>query len=103
MHVEISKISDKSNQLEELLIEAIGPGNTALKIKAITDNRNRTISEVRKILSEHNAKMVPPGSISWMFSQDISIDESSQNELSKLFEALDNNDDVEDIASNLKD
>lgn len=99
----IKKISDKSSdQLEELSIEALGPGSIALRIKAITDSRNRTIAEVKKILSENNSKMVPPGSISWMFSQPASIEDSSvQAQIDKLFEALDDNDDVDDVVSNL--
>ena len=100
----IKKVSDKSAvQLEELSIEAIGPGGIALRIKAITDNRNRTISDMKKILSEHGSKMVPPGSISWMFNQPVSItDTDTQAKIDKLFEALDDNDDVEDVISNLE-
>lgn len=98
----INKVSDKSSQLEELSIEAIGPGGIALKIKAITDSRNRTINEIKKILSDFNSKMVQPGSISWMFSQPpVETDQATQDELTKLFEALDDQDDVEDVVSNL--
>lgn len=99
----IKKTSDKSaTQLEELSIEAIGPGNIALKIKAITDSHNRTISEIKKILTDNNVKMVPPGSISWMFNQSApTLDESAQKQLNTLFEALDDNDDVEDVVTNL--
>ena len=100
----IKKVSDKSaNQLEELSIEAIGPGGIALRIKVITDSHNRTISEIKNILSDHSSKMVPPGSIAWMFSQPkVTGDESIQDEITKLFEALDDNDDVEDVSSNLE-
>ncbi|OGM96358.1 MAG: hypothetical protein A3B86_04475 [Candidatus Yanofskybacteria bacterium RIFCSPHIGHO2_02_FULL_38_22b] len=100
----IKKASDKSaTQLEELSIEAIGPGGIALKIKAITDNRNRTIVEVKHILSENNSKLVPPGTISWMFNQKVSItDLETQNRIDKLFEALDDQNDVENVESNLK-
>jgi transcriptional/translational regulatory protein YebC/TACO1 len=98
----IKKVSDKSAvQLEELSIEAIGPGGIAMKIKAITDSRNRTISEVKNILSDNNSKMVTPGSISWMFSQPISVDGATQVQIDKLFENLDDHDDVEDVVSNL--
>ncbi|MDO8496609.1 MAG: YebC/PmpR family DNA-binding transcriptional regulator [bacterium] len=100
----INKVSDKSTQLEELSIEALGPGGIALRIKAITDSRNRTIAEIKKILSDHGSKMVPPGSISWMFNQPVTLTDSViDTELNKLFETLDNHDDVEDVASNLKE
>lgn len=99
----IRKISDKSAaQLEEILIEAIGPGGVALQIKSVTDNKNRTIAEVKKILTDHHTKMVQPGSINWMFGNPVSIDKKTQIQLDELFEALDNQDDVNDVVSNLK-
>lgn len=98
----IKKVSEKgSAQLEEIVVEAIGPGGVALRIKGVTDNKNRTISEIKKILSDHNAKMVQPGSISWMFSSPAAANEQTQQELNNLFESLDNNDDVNEVDSNL--
>lgn len=100
----INRVSDKSTQLEELSIESIGPGNIALKIRAITDSRNRTISEIKKILMDHGSKMVPPGSISWMFGQPITVEDADvKNQIDRLFESLDDQDDVEDVMSNLKE
>src|SRR3989344_3830194 len=91
----LNKARDKSGrQLEELVIEAVGPENVALRIRAITDNKNRTISEVKKILGDHNAKMVPPGSISWMFTQPVSVNETNLVEINNLLEALDDSDNV---------
>lgn len=101
----IKKVSEKSaSPLEELSLEAIGPGGVALKIRAITDNRNRTIADIKKILSEHGTKMVQPRSISWMFSQPPVVlnDSSLQNQTDKLFGALDGLDEVEDVNSNLE-
>jgi YebC/PmpR family DNA-binding regulatory protein len=99
----IKKVSDKDmTQLEELIIEALGPGGIALKIKAITDNRNRTITEIKKILGDYESKMVLPGSLSWMFNQPISIiDSINQEKLDRLLETLDDQDEVEDVISNL--
>ncbi|KKS01053.1 MAG: hypothetical protein UU54_C0012G0002 [Candidatus Yanofskybacteria bacterium GW2011_GWA2_41_22] len=102
----IKKVADKNQaQLEELSVEALGPGGIALQIKAITDNRNRTLSEIRKILSDFEAKMVQPGSIQWLFDQPpVSIENAElQNRIDKLFEALDDQDEVEDIVSNLSE
>ncbi len=101
----IKKVSDKNQaQLEELSVEAMGPNGIALRIKAITDNRNRTISEIKKILSDCEIKMVQPGSIQWLFDQPpVSIEDSDlQNRIDKLFETLDDQDDVDDVISNLK-
>lgn len=99
----IKKVSDKNQvQLEELSIEALGPGGVALKIKAITDNRNRTMAEIKKILTENNSKLVQPGSLTWMFNQPLTLNDISIHEqVNKLFEALDDQDEVEDVVSNL--
>ncbi len=99
----IKKVSEKSSaQLEEVAIDAIGPGGVALTITGVTDNKNRTISEVKKILSDHGAKMVPPGSIGWMFQNPVTVPEQAQQQLEVLFEALDNQDDVGDVVSNIR-
>lgn len=100
----IKKVSDKNQtQLEELFIEALGPGGVALKIKAITDNQNRTIAEIKKILTENNSKLVRPNSLTWMFNQPVSLSNAFiQKQIEKLFEALDDQDEVEDVISNLK-
>ena len=99
----IKKVSDKSVvELQEVVVEAIGPGGVALRIKAITDNSNRTISEIRKILVNHHVKMVPPRSIDWMFHSPITATPEIHAQLDTLFEALDNQDDVDDVTSNLQ-
>jgi len=54
------------NQLEEAEYEALGPYGTMLMIKTITDNKNRTVSEIRRILEKHGGKMADRG-ISWNF------------------------------------
>jgi len=99
----IKKASEKDGaQLEEIVVEAIGLGGVALRIKGVTDNKNRTISEIKKILSSHEAKMVQPGSIGWMFNTPVQIEEQIQQKLDGLFDALDNNEDVEDVITNLE-
>ena len=80
----------------------MGPGGFALRIEGVTDNKNRTISEIKKALSNHEAKMVQPGSISWMFGSPVQAREQTQQKIDKLLEALDNLEDVSDIISNLK-
>lgn len=56
-----------SKNLEELIIEAYGPEGVAILIEAITDNKNRTIAEIKKILSDNNAKFAGSGSVRWAF------------------------------------
>lgn len=55
--------------LEELYYEGYAPGGIALLIEATTDNRNRTNSEVRSVLSKAGGTPGEPGSVAWMFDQ----------------------------------
>lgn len=59
---------DKGVQLEELVYEAYGSGGVALIIEAITDNKNRTLSEVKNALSDNGGRMGEVGSVRWMFN-----------------------------------
>jgi YebC/PmpR family DNA-binding regulatory protein len=53
--------------IEEILYEGYGPGNVALLIKTATDNRNRTVSEVKNILVKGGGKFALSGSVTFMF------------------------------------
>lgn len=64
----ISKASEEKD-LAELLIETYGPEGVGILIEAITDNSNRTTSEIRHLLDENGAKMATPGSVLWSFEQ----------------------------------
>jgi len=102
---------DKSTQLEEITYEAYGPNGTPLIIETITDNKNRTVSEIKHILNTHNGKLAESGSVKYLFNKqgdewkpnyltDI-MDENLKSQLIKLFNALDDHDDVKDIYSNI--
>lgn len=54
---------------EELLYEAVGPAGTLLVINAVTDNRNRTAAELRKIFDKNNSQMGASGSAAWAFDE----------------------------------
>ncbi len=54
-------------KLEEMLYEAYGPAGVAILIEAITDNKNRTLAEIKHILGEHGGKLAESGSVKWMF------------------------------------
>ncbi len=54
---------------EEALYEAFGPGGVAIMIKAITDNKNRTVSEIKHLLSKGGGSFGSSGSVGWMFNQ----------------------------------
>ncbi len=73
---------------EEVTYEGYGPGGTALLIRALTDNKNRTVAEIRHFLSKYNGNLGESGCVSWIFDkkgiitiQTSSIDEDSLMEL----------------------
>ncbi len=56
-------------QLEEATYEVYGPGGVAIIVKAVTDNTNRTVAEVKAILNKQNAKLAGANAVGYMFSQ----------------------------------
>lgn len=56
-------------QMEEALYEGFGPSGVAVLVKVVTDNKNRTLAEVKHILSEHGGSLAGQGSVAWMFHQ----------------------------------
>jgi YebC/PmpR family DNA-binding regulatory protein len=56
-------------QMEELVYEGFGPGGTAVIVDVLTDNRNRTNGEVRKIFERGGGNMGGPGSVAYMFDR----------------------------------
>ncbi len=61
--------SEGSGTLEEFLFEGYGPGGIAILAEGITDNKNRSIAEFKKIISQHGGKVAEPGSVKWMFKR----------------------------------
>lgn len=55
--------------LEEILFEAYGPSGTAFLIETATDNRNRTISEIRAVLNKYDGKLAESGSVGYLFKK----------------------------------
>jgi len=58
----------EGGKIENLLLEAYGTGHIALLIEAVTDNKNRTLAEVRHILEKFGGKLAS-GSVLWMFEK----------------------------------
>ena len=54
---------------EELSYEGYGPGGIALLVEAMTDNKNRTVSEVRYVFNKYNGNLGEQGCVSWMFTR----------------------------------
>ncbi len=54
---------------EEGVLEGYGPGGVAIYIEILTDNRKRTVAEVRHCLSRHNGNLAESGSVAWIFEK----------------------------------
>jgi len=63
-------IGDNSiEQYEEIYYEGYGPGGTAIMIQTMTDNKNRTVGELRSSLTRSGGSLAENGSVGWMFDQ----------------------------------
>jgi YebC/PmpR family DNA-binding regulatory protein len=54
---------------EEIMYEGYGPGGVALLIQTLTDNKNRTVGEIRFIFGKYNGNLAAENSVAWMFSR----------------------------------
>ena len=84
---------------EEITYEAYGPGGVAILIETMTDNRNRTVAELRHLLSKNNGNLGESGSVSYLFDRKgyIVVDKEQKSE-DELFELA-----IEAGADDLKD
>ncbi|MDP3015850.1 MAG: YebC/PmpR family DNA-binding transcriptional regulator, partial [Deltaproteobacteria bacterium] len=76
---------------EDLTYEGYGPGGVAMILEVLTDNKNRTVADVRHVFSKHNGNLGETGCVSWMFEKRglIVIDKSNANEDRLIEVALD--------------
>lgn len=67
--------------LESVVFEAYGPEGIAIIIEGITDNKNRTLGEVKQILTQHGGKLASEGSVRWMFERKgcVVVDKNAQS------------------------
>ncbi len=54
---------------EEVLYEGYGPGGVAIMVEALTDNRNRTTPEIKRVFERHHCSLGVSGCVNWMFSK----------------------------------
>lgn len=83
---------------EEIIYEAYGPGGVAILIETMTDNRNRTVADLRHLLSKNNGNLGESGSVAYMFDRKgyIVVDKKQKSE-EELFEIV-----IENGAEDLK-
>src|SRR5690349_6250073 len=59
----------EGGQIEEVMFEGYGPGGAAVLVNVATDNRNRTVSEIRHVFSKNGGNLGEQGSVAWMFER----------------------------------
>jgi YebC/PmpR family DNA-binding regulatory protein len=76
---------------EEVVYEGHGPGGVAIMLQVLTDNKNRTVSEIRHLFSKHGANLGSPNSVAWMFTKKgvITVEKSQADEDTLIELALD--------------
>jgi len=69
----------EGGQIDEILFEGYGPGGAAVLVSTATDNRNRTVSEIRHALSKNGGNLGELGSVAWMFERKSQIVVDGEN------------------------
>ena len=101
----LSKSDEK--ELEQVTYEAYGPGGCAIIVEAYTDNRNRTVQELKHLFSLHGGSLANPGAAMWAFSKNaegtleamspIELSDEDSQKMAELSDALEEHDDVSEV------
>ncbi|PIU99364.1 YebC/PmpR family DNA-binding transcriptional regulator, partial [Candidatus Wolfebacteria bacterium CG03_land_8_20_14_0_80_36_15] len=82
----------------------------AILIEAISDNKNRTMAEIKRVLNENSSKLAAPGSVMWAFEKTPegwqakfkqSLEPTGLEKIKKLIEDLENQDEVQKVYINI--
>ncbi|MFZ2088250.1 MAG: YebC/PmpR family DNA-binding transcriptional regulator [Desulfobaccales bacterium] len=90
------------SNLEEVIYEGYGPDGVAIMVESLTDNKNRTVSDLRHLFTKYGGSMGEPGCVSWMFDKKgvIVFDQASVKEDELLEAALESGaEDLQDTES----
>jgi len=78
----------EGGQIDEIMFEGYGPGGAAVLVMVATDNRNRTVSEIRHVFSKNGGNLGEQGSVAWMFERKSQIliegDKATEDQLMDL-------------------
>ena len=77
--------------LAEMVLEGYGPNGVAILVQALSDNRNRTLQEVRNIFTRHNGNLGEAGCVAWLFNSQgvITVETNAQDTEELALEAID--------------
>ncbi len=106
-------VSKDAAAIEQVQCEAYGPGGIALIIDALTDNKNRTIQELKHLLVKQGVELAAPGSASWAFTKSpngsyipneplVELGAEDAEKLEAILTALDEHDDVQEVYTNAR-
>ncbi len=100
--------ASETKDLQNLVIEGYGPEGVALVVRCETDNKNRTIQEVKVILRDYGGKWADPGSVLWAFDAadwsakfPVAVSAAARAQLQKLSDALGEHEDVVAVHTNV--
>jgi YebC/PmpR family DNA-binding regulatory protein len=78
----------EGGQIDEVMYEGYGPGGAAVLVAVATDNRNRTVSDIRHVFSKNGGNLGEQGSVSWMFERKSTIvvdgDKATEDQLMNI-------------------
>lgn len=98
-----------AGNMEAVLYEAYGPGGCAIIIEGLTDNKNRTVAEIKHLLSKRDLALAGQGAAVWAFLKTadgyepqttVALSDEDGAALSSLLEELDDHDDVQEVYTN---
>lgn len=103
--------SKDAGDMEQVTYEFYGPGGCAFIVSAYTDNKNRTVQEIKHILTKNGFELGTPGSALWAFSKSadgrfspneplMEVTGEDEVKLTQMLELLDEQDDVQEIFTN---
>jgi YebC/PmpR family DNA-binding regulatory protein len=101
--------SSDANTFYDVIYEGFGPNGEAFYIKGLTDNKNRTVAEIRLMFSKVGASLGGAGSTAYIFAADpenpvftVDVTPEQAKVLTQILEDLDDHDDIQDIYVNFE-
>lgn len=105
----IDKASTSAEELEQVVYEAYGPGGAAIVIEGYTDNKNRTVQEIKHLLSKNGGSFAAQGAAMWAFHKvegkleplsPVELSDEDLEKLAQIIEELEEQDDVSEVYTN---
>ncbi|OGG23702.1 hypothetical protein A3A79_00645 [Candidatus Gottesmanbacteria bacterium RIFCSPLOWO2_01_FULL_43_11b] len=90
-----------AGSFERLTYEGFGPGGSAFIIEAQTDNRARTVSQIKYVLEKNKASLSTPGSVKYLFQTKMQLDPSVEAKVRELVSELENLEDITSVQTNV--